>query len=387
MANCYTPHSLRVAYGVDSLFQQGFSGKGQTIVVIDSFGSPTLQQDVDTFDHQYGLPAITIQVMSPLNVPTYDPRNDRPGWAEETTLDVERIHAIAPGASIVVLTSPVAETEGTIGLPEFLQLEQYAVNHHLGNIISQSWGASEVTLQNSAGQQEIQQWDAFYHQATTQEGITFFTGSGDNGATDYADLAGKTLSPTPTTSFPSDDPWVTSVGGTTLRHNGTSIMETAWNSNGGASGGGFSSFFATPSYQQMLPFAVRTQLANRRGVPDVAGDADPDTAMAIYFNGIWEPIGGTSASTPFWAAIMAIANQMAGHPLGFINPALYKLAMSNKYAQDFRDITVGNNSVNDGHVNVVGYDAVPGWDPITGWGSPIVDKLLPDLIATLQSSG
>jgi len=78
---------------------------------------------------------------------------------------------------------------------------------------------------------------------------------------------------------------------------------------------------------------------------------------------------------------------MAGHPLGFINPALYKLAMSSKYTQDFRDITVGNNSINDGHVNVTGYDAEKGWDPVTGWGSPIADKLLPDLIATVQSGG
>jgi subtilase family serine protease len=379
--NCYTPHSLRVAYGIDSLFQQGFSGKGQTVVVIDSFGSPTLQQDMNVFDQQFGLPPITIQIISPLHEPIYDPRNDRPGWVGETSLDVEMIHAIAPGAGIVVLTSPVAETEGTIGLPEFLQLEQYAVNHHLGNIISQSWGASEVTLQNSAGQQEIKQWDAFYHQATTQQGITFFTGSGDNGATDYADLAGKTLSPTPTTSFPSDDPWVTSVGGTTLLQTGTSITETAWDS----SGGGFSSFFATPSYQQSLPFSVQTLLANRRGVPDVAGDANPATALAIYSSGTWDQIGGTSASAPFWAALTAIANQMAGHPLGFINPALYKLATSNKYAQDFQDITVGNNSVEGNGVNVLGYNAAPGWDPITGWGSPIANKLLPDLISTVQS--
>ena len=386
-ASCYTPHSLRVAYGIDSLFQQGFNGKGQTVVVIDSFGSPTLQQDVDVFDQQFGLPPITVQVISPLNEPPYDPRNDRPGWAGETTLDVEMIHAIAPDAGIVVLTSPVAETEGTIGLPEFLQLEEYAVNHHLGNIISQSWGASEVTLKDSAGQQEIKQWDTFFHQTTTQEGITFFTGSGDNGATDYADQTGKTLSPTPTTSFPADDPWVTSVGGTSLRHNGTSILESAWNSSTGASGGGFSTFFATPSYQQKLPFAVRTQLANRRGVPDVAADADPATGMAIYVNGLWDQGGGTSAGAPLWAALMAIANQMAGHPLGFINPALYKLAMSSKYTQDFRDITVGNNSVDDGLVNVVGYDAVQGWDPVTGWGSPIADKLLPDLIATLKSGG
>ena len=95
-------------------------------------------------------------------------------------------------------------------------------------------------------------------------------------------------------------------------------------------------------------------------------------------------IGGTSASAPLWGGLMAIANQMAGHPLGFINPALYKLATSSHYAQDFRDITAGDNSVNERGVNVMGYQAVPGWDPITGWGSPIAEKLLPDLIATMK---
>src|SRR5881227_1696494 len=197
---CYTPHQFRVAYGVESLIERGFTGKGQTVIDIVSFGSPTLQQDMDVFDQQFGLPPIKLQVISPLNVPEYDPNHDKGGWAGETELDVQIIHAIAPDADIVVLQSPVAETEGTIGLPEFLQLEQYAVSHHLGNIISQSWGASEVTLQDTAGQQEIQRWDAFYKQATTQQGITILSSSGDQGATDYADLQGKHLSSLATTS-------------------------------------------------------------------------------------------------------------------------------------------------------------------------------------------
>src|SRR5205807_5291716 len=110
------------------------------------------------------------------------------GWAGETTLDVQIIHAIAPGANIVVLTSPVSETEGVIGLPEFLQLEQYAIDHHLGNIISQSWGASEATLKDATGRKEVQKWDTFFQKATMQQGITFFAASGDNGATDFTDL-------------------------------------------------------------------------------------------------------------------------------------------------------------------------------------------------------
>jgi subtilase family serine protease len=369
-----------VAYGVQSLIERGFTGKGQTIVDIVSYGSPTLQQDMDIFDKQFGLPPITIKVIAPLGVARFNATNqDMAGWAGETELDVQIIHAVAPGANIVVLTSPVDETEGTIGLPQFLQLEQYALTHHLGNIISQSWGASEVTLKDAAGQQEIHKWDAFLKQATTQQGITFFASSGDNGATDYADLKATKLSPTPTTSFPADDPWVTSVGGTSLQRNGTAFQEIAWN----RSGGGFSSFFATPAYQQALPASVQSQLKQRRGVPDVAGDADPRTGLAIYTSG-WELGGGTSASAPLWAAFMAIADQMAGHPLGFINPALYKLATSSSYAQDFNDITVGNNTVDVNGTPVQGYPAVQGWDPITGLGTPDAEKLLPGLVAAIN---
>src|SRR5438552_7992775 len=234
--NCRTPYDMRVAYSVQSLLERGFTGKGQTIVDIVSYGSPTLQQDMDVFDQQFGLPQITINVLSPLGTKPVDhpSTKDLGGWAGETTLDVQIIHAIAPDAGIVVLTSPVNETESTIGLPQFLQLEQYAITNHLGNIISQSFGASEVTLNNVAGKQEVQKWDAFFKQATTQQGITFFASSGDNGATDYSDLKATKLSPTPTSSFPTDDPWVSSVGGTSLERNGTAFQETAWNSGGGA---------------------------------------------------------------------------------------------------------------------------------------------------------
>ncbi|TMD75952.1 MAG: protease [Chloroflexi bacterium] len=383
--DCYTPYQFRVAYGVEALMQKGFTGKGQTIVDIVSFGSPTLQQDMDAFDQQFGLPPIKIQIMNPLNTKPFDPSNkDMTGWAGETTIDVQIIHAIAPDAGIVVLTSPVSETEGTVGLPQFRQLEQYALDHHLGSIVSQSWGASEVTLRDAAGQQEIHKWDTFFQKATTQQGITFLSSSGDNGATDYSNLPATKLSPTATTSFPADEPWVTSVGGTSMIRNGTTIQEKVWNSNGGSSGGGFSDFFTEPSFQKTLPASVQSQLKNRRGVPDVAGDADPLTGMVSYQDGTWSLAGGTSASAPLWAGLIAIANQMAGHPLGFINPGLYKLSQSSNYTQDFHDITNGNNSVNYKGVTVPGYSAVPGWDPTTGLGTPNAEKLLPDLIAAMK---
>jgi len=383
--NCQTPRSLRVAYGVELLMQRGYTGKGQTIVDIVSFGSPTLQQDMDIFDQEFDLPPITIQVMSPIGTVPFDPNSKAmQGWAGETELDVQFMHAIAPGANIVVLTSPVDETEGTIGLPQFLELEQYAINHHLGTIISQSWGASEVTLKDSTGQQEIRQWDAFFKQATTQQGITFFGSSGDNGATDFTDLKVTKLSTTPTTSFPTDDPWVTSTGGTTLRHaQDGGFSESAWNNSFGASGGGFSSFFSTPSYQRSLPSSVQQLLNNRRGVPDVSSVADPNTGLAT-FSGGWQLGGGTSASAPLWAAITAIANQVAGHPLGFLNAVLYKLAASSTYTRDFHDIIGGNNSRDVNGTLVSGYNAVQGWDPVTGLGSPDAENLIPDLIAAMR---
>jgi subtilase family serine protease len=136
-----------------------------------------------------------------------------------------------------------------------------------------------------------------------------------------------------------------------------------------------------------LPASVQTLALNRRGVPDVSGTADQTTGLALYENGSWETAGGTSASAPLWAALGAIADQMAGHPLGFLNTALYQIAGSARYTQDFHDITVGNNSVNNAVNHVKGYNAVPGWDAVTGLGSPNAVNLLPDVITALNNQG
>jgi subtilase family serine protease len=381
----YSPTQMRVAYGVESLCQQGDTGKGETVVVIDSFGSPTLQQDIDKFSDRFGLPRVTLDIRTPLGAKPFNPSDgEMGGWAGETTLDVETIHAMAPGANIVVLTSPVDETEGTAGLPEFRQLEEYAVDNHLGTIVSQSFGASEISLNDAAGQAELAKWNSFYQQATTQQGITFVASSGDGGATDYANAADARagrLANVPTTGFPADSPWVLAIGGTRLTLQGSSVPEVAWS----GSGGGFSRFNAEPSYQQLLPASGQTELNNRRGVPDVAASADPSRGLITYESGQgWQVIGGTSASAPLWAGILAVGEQVAGHSLGFVNPAVYKIGTSDKAAQDFRDITSGNNS--QPRAGVQGYNAVAGWDPVTGFGAPVADKLLPDLIAALSSS-
>ena len=383
----YTPAQILDAYGITALHQQGITGKGQTVVLIESYGDPTLQSDIDQFSGRYGLPQVTVQVLAPLGTVPFDPSNsEMTGWAGETALDAEIVHAVAPDASIVVMTSPVDETEGTIGLPEFRRLEQQAVSQHLGNVISQSWGASEATLSDAAGQAEIARWTAFYQQATTKQGITFTTGTGDNGATDYTDLKATQLASSPTTSFPTDQPWVTAVGGTELLTDGSGhYEETVWNGcDGGAGGGGFSQFTPIPDFQKALPLSSLSQSNGHRGAPDVSADAAPCSGWPIYVGGQQHRIGGTSAGAPLWAALAALADQMAGHPLGFINPALYAIGVSSKAAQDFRDVTQGNNSVDDGSVQVQGYTAGPRWDPASGFGSPIADHLLPDLVAAAQ---
>jgi subtilase family serine protease len=376
--NCYTPHALRVAYGIESLTEQGYAGKGQTVVDIVSYGSPFLQQDMDVYDRQFDLPPVNLRVIAPLGTVPFDPKNqEMVGWAQETELDVQIIHSIAPDASIVVMTSPVDETEGTIGLPEFLKLEQYAVEHHLGHIFSQSYVASEVTLADQKGRQLVKTYTDFYRQITTQQGWTVLSGSGDHGATDFADIAATKLSSTPTVNFPADVPWVTAVGGTSLHHVGSGYNESAWPE----SGGGVSQFFSEPDFQRGLPPATQSLLAGHRGLPDIAGDADPFTGLAFYFAGQWSMAGGTSASTPLWAGIVAIANQVAGRPLGFINPALYKIAQQDG-SQAFRDITTGRNGLTDPKIQ--GYSAGPGWDAVTGWGAPQAKQLIPDLIAALK---
>ncbi|MDE3228501.1 MAG: S53 family peptidase, partial [Chloroflexota bacterium] len=339
------------------------------------------------FDHQFGLPEVQLQVLSPLGTVPFDSNNsEMTGWQAETTLDVEMVHAMAPNAKIVVLTSPVDETEGVAGLPEFLKLEQYAVANHLGNIFSQSWAASEVSLSDAAGQAEIAQWETFYQQAAQQDHITIFSSSGDSGATDYVSFEHGQLgplSPTATTGFPDDSPWVTAVGGTTLTTSGGAYHEVVWN-NGGASGGGVSKFFSTPSFQQSLPQSDQQILQGKRGVPDVAAAADPNTGLAIYVAGQWTLAGGTSAAAPLWAGVMAVANQVAGKPLGYINPALYKIAASSQYSSAFRDITQGNNTFSDKGMTVQGYQATTGWDPTTGLGSPNAANLIPLLIQNSQ---
>jgi len=384
---CYSPQEIHNAYGLTPILKAGYTGKGETIVIIDSFGSPTITQDLKAFDASYGLPdPPSFTVLAPLGTVPFDVNNsDMVGWAFETTLDVEWSHAMAPDAKIVLLTSPVSETEGVQGMPEFLALENFALDHHLGNIVSQSWGATENTLFTPAGQKVYQGFESMYERGGQQH-VTFFASAGDAG-TANPDVNG-TIYPFPTVGYPASSPKVTAVGGTSLYADtsGNYESETVWNEQGGATGGGVSQEFGEPFYELLtLPFSTQKILRLHRGLPDVAINADPYTSILVYVNFLpagqngFYFIGGTSEGSPMWAGIIADTNQLAGHPMGFLNIKLYALGGSGELYDFFHDITVGNNSL-DG---IPGYDATPGWDPTTGWGTPKLDHLLRAL-ANLQ---
>jgi subtilase family serine protease len=378
---CYSPQEIQNAYGLAPILNAGYTGVGETIIIIVSFGSPTIAQDLQTFDADYGLPdPPSFTVLAPLGTVPFDPTNsDQVGWAFETTLDVEWAHAMAPGANIVLLTSPVSETEGVQGMPEFLLLEQYALNRHLGKIISQSWGATENTLFTPAGQQVFEDFERFYQDAT-QQNVTVLASAGDVGSGN-ADISG-TIYPFPTVIFPASSPLVTAVGGTSLYADtsGNYQSETVWNNSIGAGGGGVSQQFREPLYQKLLPNSVQKALRNQRGIPDVAYNADPNTAILVYAGFLpgavgYYMIGGTSEGSPQWAGIIADANQLAGHPLGFLNLKLYSLVALVGQSQFFHDITIGNNGFN----GVFGYGATTGWDLASGWGTPNLGKLVWEL--------
>ncbi len=378
---CYSPQEIRHAYGVDRLLARGDDGSGETIVIVDSYGSPTIASDLASFDAGYGLPAPpSFRILAPLGTVPFDPTKipDQVSWAFETTLDVEWSHAMAPDASIVLLTSPVDETEGVQGMPQFNALENYALDHHLGQVISQSWGATENTLFTPAGHQVFRQFEATYARAAAMH-VTALASTGDFGSSN-PELNGTTFYPFPTVNFPASSPLVTAVGGTSLYADtsGDYQSETVWNSGGGASGGGISQHFGEPLYQRFLRASDQALLGGHRGTPDISWNADPSTPILIYLSFFgpsqagYYTIGGTSEGSPDWAGLVADLNQLAGHPIGFLNRYLYALGAA-RIA--FHDVTVGNNSDN----GVPGYSAAPGWDPASGWGTPDVGRLLADI--------
>ncbi|MGB6454625.1 MAG: S53 family peptidase [Streptosporangiaceae bacterium] len=381
--NALSPAQIRTAYDVVPLAAKGIDGSGQTIVVVDSFGSPTIAADLTHFDSYFGLPAPpSFRVLQPAGpVPAYSRHNsNRVGWAEETTLDVEWAHVMAPGASIVLVETPTSENEGTTGFPQIVAAERYVLRHKIGQVITQSFAATEQTFPSVSS---ILSFRSAY-QLAARDHVTVLAATGDSGATsDEYNM--KDLYTSRAVSWPATDPLVTAVGGTqlSLAANGTRLTpDVGWRD----SGGGTSIAFPRPSYQD----GVASVTGNARGVPDVAMDASCHSAVAVYGSfyaagARWRSVCGTSLAAPLFAGIVALADQYAGHGqphgLGLLNPAIYAIAASHEPGVvDIRDGTNSQSFVQGGQqYSVSGYTAGLGYDLVTGVGTIDAASFVPEL--------
>jgi hypothetical protein len=348
----YTPAQIRTAYGFNSVtLSNGAAGTGagQTIAIVDAYNDPNISSDLKTFDSEFGLAAASLKVVSQTGSTTALPANNA-GWDLEISLDVEWAHAIAPGANILLVEA------SSTSVSSLMTAVNYARNVASVSVVSMSWGAYEFSGET--------QYDGYFTTPTGHQSETFVAASGDEGSW-YGP------------EWPASSPFVLAVGGTTLKlanSSGTWGSETGWSD----STGGISNYESEPSYQTIA------QTTGARTTPDVAYDANPNTGVAVYDSvaydggkGWWE-VGGTSAGTPQWAALVAIADQGrtvngAGTLYGYAQtlPLLYSLYNSTQYSQTFHDETVGSSGL---------YSAGPGYDAVTGLGSPKAAYVIQELI-------
>jgi subtilase family serine protease len=431
--HCATPATMRAAYGIDKL---PYQGEGQTIVLVDAFGSPTAGSDLNFFAQTFGMPAPDFEQVYPNGTPGYlsgsgsasgqgtgqNGPNSAAGWAGEANLDVQWAYAMAPKAHIVLLATNTAETQGVAGLPNLMKAIDWAVaKYPSGTVFSMSFGTDESAFGGAAAQQ-FARFDQTFQRGLAK-GDTFFASSGDNGSQGVErSHRQQTVSSDPQVSYPNVSPYVTSVGGTQMQ-NGWTWNPTgpdmplqangsrtpawwAWD-NGGqteavgnepgfglVTGGGLSTVYSRPQYQNSVSGVVGTQ----RGVPDLAWNMAINGGTLVYrsyFPAVsgppsWGLFGGTSASSPQAAAVVALANQArkaAGKaPIGNLNQAIYSAGFDR--ASAFRDVvahqfgTVASGNLNTNRVwdlapgqlltpdAVPGYPTTAGYDLTTGFGSP-----------------
>jgi len=340
----FTPPQLAQLYD----FPTGADGSGQCIAIIE-LGGGFKPADISAYFEGLKLPVPNVKAIS-VDGGRNHPTNA--GSADgEVMLDIEVAAAIAPKATIAVYFAPNT-SQG------FLDAITTAVHDKVNkpSVISISWGSAESNWTAQA----MTQFDKAF-QAAASLGVTVCCAAGDNGSADGV-TDGK-----PHVDFPASSPFALGCGGTKLTASGTTIAsEIVWNENAksSATGGGVSGFFPLPAYQThaQVPVIAGGSKAGR-GVPDVAGDADPNSGYRVRVDGQSLVIGGTSAVAPLWAGLIALMNQKLGKPVGYLNPLLYGSVVG-KGA--FRDIVNGNNG---------SYSATAGWDPCTGWGSPVGSKL------------
>jgi subtilase family serine protease len=347
-----TPTQIRTAYGVNLLKLGSITGDGtgQTIAIIDAYDDPNLVSstnagfsgsDLHKFDVQFGLadpPSFT--KLDENGGTNYPAASGSTGWSVEESLDVEWAHALAPGASIVLIEASSTSVADLLGTAVNTARNLAGVS-----VVSMSFGSSEFAGETA--------YDANFTTPSGHQGVTFVAASGDNGVPGV---------------YPADSPNVVAAGGTTPTLSGNNyVSETGWSD----SGGGQSVYESKPAYQNSV------QTFAYRQIPDVAFDADPNSGVAVYdsydygSSSPWVQVGGTSVSAPSWAGLLAISDQLrVSQALGTLEgasqtlPKLYALP-----AADFHDITSGSN----------GYWAGPGYDLVTGRGSPVADKLVPAL--------
>jgi len=400
----YQPGQIQAAYNETGLINNGVTGAGESIVLIDAgYGDKTIQADMAEFSLTYGLPVpiVSAQTVNASDT-VLDVTNDAvagvlanfpitggllgvppgSGWDFETALDVEWAHSLAPGASLVNMLS----FDPGPGLAEAVAT---SIANHAGNILSQSFGEYDGSNDggaNSTGsygigsQSLINYIHPFYAEAAA-EGITVLASSGDWGNTCPGASAFDIG-----VCYPASDPYVTAVGGTSLTVGSSGWKaESTWTCDPGCTGGGFSSVFARNSTWQNGPGVPIS--ASGRGVPDVAADADPATGVVIVLNGVNYGtlflIGGTSLASPIWSGVIATIDSATGTSLGFYNPEAYSILNSPEYTGKFHDITLGNNC----YTGTPCYQAGPGWDPATGIGSPNVGCLLSGCLPLVANSG
>ncbi|MGA7923617.1 MAG: S53 family peptidase [Thermoplasmata archaeon] len=432
---CFTPADLKAAYN----YPANLDGSGQTVVIVDAFGYPKVQADLNTFDAMFGLPYTKVQIVCQGGVcPAFNPNDpDQVGWSGEIAEDVQSVHSLAPGAHIVLF---VGHTDDDLTMEEAVLSAVQMFPH---SIISQSWGDPELDMlggtcfddtDNPSGvcspayvQQTLAVGEEAYRLAA-DEGTTVFASAGDWGA-DNSGLCSTFPSPCEFTSanpiYPSSSPWVTSVGGTmgnpyyeggATPNCGTAPVcslglvkflntpacqlndplptlpaactpvgyggEQVWNEPdfGLASGGAPSLIFPTPWYQSGFGL-------DSRATPDVSADAAISGGGYLYSSAVastagWSLATGTSFGSPQWSAIAALADQYSAEhhrgTIGFINPALYLIGeIPLFYHLAFHDITVGDNTIVG---STIGFNSGPGWDDASGWGTPNVANLIPLLV-------
>jgi subtilase family serine protease len=342
-----TPNDILTAYNLQGVAP---TGSGQTIALFELDGYNA--SDVTHYANYYGLPAIQLENV---RIP---PASGTAGIdADEVTLDIELLMALAPGVSKIIVYEGDNSDQGT------LDTYNKIANDNLARQVSTSWGISEDHMSLNDFNTE----NSIFQQMAAQ-GQSIYAAAGDNGAYDNP----KTPS-TLRVDDPASQPFMVGVGGTRLFVNAdrTYNYESCWNDGGG----GVSSHWNIPTWQQGVVAASST----KRNVPDVALNADPNTGYSIYSQGSWGTFGGTSCAAPLWAAFTARVNQKRAAdgktPLGFANLAIYQIATGSNYGTDFHDIADGSTNLH--------YSATPSYDNATGWGSFNGANLLADLAPSL----